>query len=399
MKPALGLMLVILGLVVGVGLRLLHYYPSSATIGSDDQRYVIVARELFGEHESDITPVYYQRIIWRLVLKVYDQLFGLTLRSSVYLMAFLFIVTYLSVASAARVFHSQAAMAGSLAFFATHPLLVSNDLICLPDGLAVALLALAVALVARNSRTRESWPLLLAAFVLGIEFGVKGYFILSFLPLVIYILTSFDSVKSRIKILAFASVCFVAGCAIKPLLLALDGGGMSDAIASYTDYSQRLLEIGVNTNPVFQLASRFIYVKWFLDCGGGFAWASLLGVLALAWPRKRSPLETFLLLNIGMYGVFLFACPASFSPLVFVTKLPRYMTILMPFLALAFGVFLDSLADWCTSNSRQRWFTAAVVMMVFVMLGSGIFQPQLARRRRLSNPFLRSTNSPRSTAS
>src|ERR1700739_4974169 len=56
--------------VVAVGLDARLFY-SRLTIGSDDQRWILSARQLFSERIPDLDVEYYARIVWRVVLRLW----------------------------------------------------------------------------------------------------------------------------------------------------------------------------------------------------------------------------------------------------------------------------------------------------------------------------------------
>ena len=82
---------------VGLAARLFYF---RLTIGSDDQLWILSARQLFSDRVPDLSAAYYARIVWRLVLRLWGLPFGVSLESSAVLMFLLYLLTLLAVAHA-----------------------------------------------------------------------------------------------------------------------------------------------------------------------------------------------------------------------------------------------------------------------------------------------------------
>jgi hypothetical protein len=219
--------------------------------------------------------------------------------------------------------------------------MVRYDLVYWPDTLGIALMVLAYGCTARffvNSRL--AW-ISAAGLLLGLQYGVKEYFVLPIVPLTLVLAWGVWRGQRHWTTLIWLVALFGIGLSFKPLLLWLDGQGAQSNYGSMVSYGQRLAETGA-APIVKQLVQRARYPFWILvTCGGIHGLASLCGLYSLAVEWRRGWAAAFFSGATFLLIAFLAFFPASISPWVFVNMLPRYLPVLTPSLAIGVGFIFD----------------------------------------------------------
>lgn len=330
-------------LALGVLARIYHF---DWTIGNDDQRWIIAAREL-GNPLGTVPAVYYTRIIWSLTLHLWGALFGPTLESSAVLMFLLSCASIVLVAQSGRLLFGSIAGLLAAGFYALHPVNVVQDVMTLPDGLANAILAGHLFLFLLYLRDRRLIYLALSALLVGVSMGAKDYYVLAAVPMGLCLLLDSKLERGKlVPLLVFGG--FVSLGLSIDLGMHLWQSGTPMARFAGADYAERLtLMLGPPSHDGLQhlvrvIVERFRYLEWLLlSYGSGPSVLTAWGLAYLLAKGRRiehlAVAGSFLI----MLG-FLMFMPVSLDPLRFVEMQPRYLMILMPLLAIASGGALSA---------------------------------------------------------
>jgi hypothetical protein len=356
---------------IGLAARLFYF---RLTIGSDDQRWVLSARQLFADRVPDLGTEYYARIVWRFVLRLWGLPFGVSLESSAVLMCLLYLVAIFAVAYVARVAFGREAAVVAAAVVATHPLNLLWDTTTLPDGLGVAMLVVGLALYVTYLQSDRLGALVGAGLLIGLTISVKEYFVLLALPCLVVLMLMRRARRrtSWTPILTFI-LALVLAVGIDFTLDAIDAHPFAHwrAQASYGD---RILAYYTAPSPNatgIRLAAalaeeRSFYVQKLFFDQVGTGLLMLWGLLVLAIRIRSNPVALIVIATIGVLLAFLSLMPAKLHPLIFTVMQDRYLTVVLPFTAIAAGVgvatILRSLAD--AAERRALLIIVAVVCVV-----------------------------------
>lgn len=365
-KPRQFHLTLIVIMLFGILVQLFHFH---LTIGSDDQRWVLTAQDCgVWENSAGLHPVYYSRLGFSCLIKAWGGLAGgVTLEHSAVLMFILAAATTMMVGYAARTAFGSATGVAAATTYAAHPLVILYGVVTLPDVLAVALLTLALWLFFLYLKRPRLYFLAGAAIVAGLCFGVKGYYILISLPFGIGILLQQLPWAWRLRSLAQLVVFFAGGVCLAILIPWMLGSPFS-VTPDVSEYGQRLLDqeqpYASGFGWIARIAvERLDYLRWlFLELGivSGF-----LSLLALTWLTFRSlqrPEYAVLLSASVIFVVFLIGTPASLQPLIFVEMQPRYLTVLLPVLAIGAGDALAALLHALEDDSARRSAAGALLL-------------------------------------
>lgn len=351
-------------------LRLLHF---SVALGSDDQVWMTVAREIASSAQPTDQPVYYTRLLWTWLLIVWGWLGSLTLEwSAVLMFALSGLTTTLIAATTRRAFGERAALLAA-AVYAVHPLAVTYDTVTLPDGFAVCLLAAVMAMFVSYLGSGNRRLLLTLGLVIGLLFGVKNYFVLLGLPCALTILASPLTWAERA-----ARVAMVGGAAVTGLLLTMllgllsgiDAGSHVVSAGEYVDYISR--DAG-GYQGWRQLAAALVgrteyLVALFFGSGAALGLLTLLGIGVFVFRWRRSPNYLFVAATFLVFLLFLMLLPVRLSPLLFTQVQERYLTVVLPALAVATGLVLHEVWRSLTEPTLRR--SAALVFLAVVGLSA-----------------------------
>lgn len=366
LQPRRFLIALIVITLFGVLAQVFHFH---LTIGSDDQRWVGTAQDCgLWENPDRLHPVYYSRLGFSCLIKAWGGLTGgVTLEHSAVLMFILAAATTIMVGYAARTAFGNATGVTAAAVYAAHPLVILYGAITLPDVLAVALLTLSLWLFFLYLTRSRLIFLAGAALVAGLCLGAKSYFILIGLPFGIGILMQHLPWAGRLRRLALLVVFFTGGLSLSILIPWILGSPFS-VTPDVSDYGERLLAkeqpyaSGIAWIARISVA-RLDYLKWlFLELGivSGF-----LSLLALTWLTTRwfeRPEYAVLMSASLLFLVFLIGMPASLQPLVFVEMQPRYLTVLIPVLAIGAGNALAALVHALKDDLARRSAACALLL-------------------------------------
>lgn len=350
----------------GVLAQLFHFH---LTIGSDDQRWVRTAQDCgVWENSAGLPAVYYSRVGFSCLIKAWGGLTGgVTLEHSAVLMFILAAATTMMVGYAARTAFDSATGVTAATVYAAHPLVILNGVITLPDVLAVALMTLALWLFFLYLSRARLFFLAGAATVAGLCLGVKSYYILISLPFAIGILLQPLPWAERLRSLALLVVFFAGGLCLAYLIPWILGSPFS-VTPDVSEYGQRLLTqeqpYASGLGWIARISvDRLDYLKWlFLELGIVSGFLSLLALTWLMFRWLQRPEYAVLLSASILFLAFLIGMPASLQPLVFVEMQPRYLTLLIPVLAIGAGNALAVLIHALEGDSARRSVAGALLI-------------------------------------
>jgi len=348
----------------GVLIRVFHF---RLAMGCDDQVWLITSCNLGEAYLDGVRPVFYGRILWRVLLGAWGAVFGSTLESSAVLMFVLSCTAVFFIAEAARLAFGPVAGLVAAAIHATHPINVVFDVLTVPDGLAVAMLAAALLLFVKYLRSGRIGWLLGAGALVGLSYSVKDYYILAAAPLGLCVLLEKVAWGEKLRRAALFSLLVLAGLSVDFALHAWESGNPLAHVQNNAGYAERIEEWRPNKGTgVRRLHALFweraTYFPWLLVDGGVldgflFLWGSLY--LALTW--KRRPESRMLLMTAAVFFAFLLMMPTKLSPLTFVEMQPRYLTILFPMLAVGGGAACGATLGRLPSSAVRTSLAAALV--------------------------------------
>lgn len=367
----------LLALIVvgGLAIRLLHF---ALPLGSDDQVWIKVAREIAGGQTHTDLPVYYTRLVWTWLLIGWGTLGSLTLEWTSVLMFILGALTILLVAAAARTaFNDRAALLAALVY-AAHPLAITFDTAALPDGLAVCLLAATIAAFIHYLKERRARTLLICGLIIGLQFGVKNYFMLVSLPCALTIVALHIPWRQRCAQIGLLAGSAIAGLAVALLIGAVSGVGVGPHIEGaghYVDYISQ----GGGSESVRSDLVRFaallvgrgeVLTVLFFGFGAAIGCLTLFGLIATAVGARRNPVLLFIAATVLLFVLFLMLMPVRLSPLTFTQFHERYLTVVLPALSIATGAALA--AAWQALTARPLKIAAAGMLLAVVAYGGWV---------------------------
>ena len=258
-------------------------------LGSDDQSG---SRSRGGwRPDSYRPPVYYTRLVWTWLLIGWGTLGSLTLEWTSVLMFILGALTILLVAAAARTaFNDRAALLAALVY-AAHPLAITFDTAALPDGLAVCLLAATIAAFIHYLKERRARTLLICGLIIGLQFGVKNYFMLVSLPCALTIVALHIPWRQRCAQIGLLAGSAIAGLAVALLIGAVSGVGVGPHIEGAGHYVDYISQGGSESAQMCDLALRRPRggaPAFFGFCGDCL---TLFGLIATAVGARRNPVS------------------------------------------------------------------------------------------------------------
>lgn len=352
----------------GLAIRFLHF---SLALGSDDQVWVTVAREISSDAVHTDEPVYYTRLVWTWLLILWGALGALTLEWTAVLMFVLSALTILFIAAAAlAAFGTRAALLAALVY-AAHPLAVSYDTATLPDGLAVCMLAAITWSWLRYLHSPRPALLVVPGLLIGLLFGVKNYFMLVSIPCAATILLSAPDWPRRSRHLGILVGTALAGLGIALLLGVASRVDPSSHVASFGNYVHYISQAPASSADwgmrqlVGLLAERAEGAALlFFGFGALMGALTLFGLAASLCESRRSPTHLFLASASLLFLLFLMFMPVGFSPLTFTQLHERYLTVILPSLAVSTGVALAN--AWGVLDIRSLRIAAATAFIAVV---------------------------------
>lgn len=361
----LPLALIVIG---GLAARYLHF---SLTLGSDDQVWITVAKEIAAGSTPSDEPVYYTRLVWTWLLILWGQLGSIDLEWTAVLMFALSGLTMTFIAAATRTSFSERAALLAALVYAAHPLAITYDTATLPDGLAVCLLAATIWCFMRYLRAPRAVLLIVPGLLIGLLFGVKNYFMLVSIPCTLTILVSARDWQLRVKHVGVLAGASVVGLGLALLLGEAARIDASGHVASFGNYVLYVSQgpASASNQGIRQLIMLFAerteaLVTLFFGFGALMGSLTLFGLITALCESRREPAHLFMVSTALLFLLFLMFMPVRLSPLTFTQLHERYLTVLLPVLAIAAGVALAAL--WTALGNRALRMAAAGSLIAIV---------------------------------
>jgi hypothetical protein len=342
----------LLGVVAaGALVRLFHF---DVTIGSDDQAYVIAARQLVGHDPVPLWEGMYSRIGWRAFLALSTwPLGGPTLERTAVVMFLLSSGATLLVGLIARDLFGRGASLFAAALHATWPIGVLFDVVTLADSLAVPLLLLSVWLFLGHLRGGGLAPLVWAGAAAALLASVKDYFLLVFPCFALATWRHGGAWRGRCGRVLLLGGLAAGGVALTCLLHQLESGDALRAARYARYYRAQPAEYFTDLGTALQLR----YLQWLLLDQREFAGTGVLYALGLlaapALARRSEGARLVALVGLAFF-LFLSFMPVRRVPLLFVEQQRRYGTALEPFAAVLTGGALGLILRACPDLSLRR---------------------------------------------
>ena len=164
---------------VGMAARLFHY---NLATNSDEQHYIVFARQLSGPVPLPILHFFTTRILWGWTLNLWGRLCALDLEWTAVLMFLFAAASIVLVAMIAKRVFGPAAGLVAAAIQATYFINLRYDIMVTPDGLAVPMALLATMLVLDFLKIGGTARLVFAGVILGALIGIKDYYAMMSIP-------------------------------------------------------------------------------------------------------------------------------------------------------------------------------------------------------------------------
>ncbi len=369
------LALIVLG---GLAARLLHV---SVALGSDDQVWIKVAREISAHAVHTDEPVYYTRLVWTWILILWGLLGSLSLEWTAVLMFVLSGLTTVFIAEGTRTaFDTRSALLAAVVY-AAHPLAITFDAYTLPDGLAVCMLAACIWRFLHYLRTPRLTALIVPGLLIGLLFGVKNYFMLVSLACALTMLMLPMAPRLRVTHTGALAAVAIGGLAFALLLGLVSGVDTTSHVTSagnYVDYISRELAPGQGIESARDVVSLLVergasLTILFFGFGTIMGLLTLFGFTFSVAQLRASPAQQFLVSMVVIFLLFLMFMPVRLSPLLFTQLHERYLTILLPPLAISAGVALAAMQEALVTRPLRTaagcLFAAAVGYCLWVPNG------------------------------
>ncbi|MBL7076036.1 MAG: glycosyltransferase family 39 protein [Kiritimatiellae bacterium] len=280
------------------------------------------------------------------------------------LMLILAAVTTIAVGLAGRSYGGESVGLFAALLYGLHPLAVANDPYALPDSLAVMLLSISL-LAYTHSEGGKRWKsLAVSGVVTGASIGAKAYYVLLAPAFAVAIILDSQLTRTeKVRRSANLTLSTIAG-----LLIAFAAGetlsGLSPG-AWLSSYPKRLIELigeapSGSVATVQVLLGRLSYlVTLFVQGAGLIGWLFLAGIVYGLAQWRRCFDSRFLALSVIGFLLFLMFMPVRLSPLLLVEMQYRYLTVVLPMLALLGARF--AVNSWTALHGGGLRLAVAVV--------------------------------------
>lgn len=334
----------------------------------DDLGWLTTSAHFGSKERLDLPSIRYSRPLFRLLLYSWMSIVGDELSKTPILTNGLVVLSMMLIAICGYLAAGETGALVATTLYGFHPICLANDSYCLPDALAVPLLLSSVLCVLCYLRHMRMVYYLFACFLAGLTYAVKEYFLLIALPIIGLSCTRAHLRKIGLgKLLSAGAIALTAGITIQPALNIFDQGTAYDSYRSILEYPKLLIELKFSnprttgtsvTNPLW----RFEYINWLLFYNG-MAVALTFTAVLLALGRGRWLVRwdvAFFIAAMVTFMLFLMFAPVSLFPLMFVEMQRRYLTVVIPFWALALAVVYSS------SRVLTRRFQRCVLFLALV---------------------------------
>jgi hypothetical protein len=321
---------------VGMAGRLFHF---NLATNSDEQHYIVFARQLSGPVPVPILHFFTTRIVWGWTLNLWGRLCALNLEWTSVLM-FLFAAASIVLVAmiAKRVFGLAAALVAA-AIQATYFINLRYDVMTTSDSMGVPIILLSTVLLLDFLKRGKIVRLVFAGALLGALIGIKDYYATISIPFSICLLfrpQPAPPIRSRIGHVAFLGVSAIA---VALLVLLLNYLTLGDALHQFRRLTDNLPTSDSKSSgiawAVGLLGGRFKYLFYVLAENGIVGGVVLLVGAVYLGSLAKQRLDCRLLFMIPvLFLAFLSLMFLSLRPLQFLPQEPRYVIVLVPFLAI-----------------------------------------------------------------
>lgn len=345
-------------------------------MGSDEMCWLATSAEIGGGERVDLPAAWHTRPLFRLVLYLWTSTFGDELVKTSILMYALVTSTLSLIAILGYCVAGPLAALIATTLYAFHPIALTSDSFCIPDGLGVPLVLGAVLSTICYWRFGRPKYFFASFFIAGLTFAVKEYFVLIVVP--IFLLTWARALSAAqpigIKVL-LSAVAFAIGFGVQPALNYLDHHDYRQSYGTFVEYANLLIQQKVagaqaaTSSSVTSIWRRFDYISWLLFSNSMAASVTIAAAfVGVSGQRPAKTWEICLIsLATAIFLAFLMFCPATFSPPVFVEMRPRYLTVVIPLWAVIISAMFAY--DY---NAMQRWKRALLVLVLVAYALSGM---------------------------
>jgi hypothetical protein len=352
----------------GLVIRFLHF---SLALGSDDQVWVTVANEVSADAAHSDEHVYYTRLLWTWLLIAWGSLGSLSLEWTAVLMFALSALTTLFIAAGTRAAFGAHAALLAAAVYAAHPIAVAYDTATLPDGLAVCMLAATFWCFLRYLQVPRRGLLIVAGLLIGLLFGVKNYFMLVSLTCAWALLASVRDWRRWIVPVGILASAAFAGVGIALLLGVASEVDSSSHVTSFGNYVRYISQVPASgaDQGLRQLLMLLVEraegaTLLFFGFGALMGTLTLFGFAHSLCESRRMPAHLFLASTAALFLLFLMFMPVRLSPLTFTQLHERYLTVLLPALAISAGAALAG--AWAAFGARPLRIAAAAAFVAVI---------------------------------
>jgi Dolichyl-phosphate-mannose-protein mannosyltransferase len=354
-------------LIVAVGMagRLFHF---NLATNSDEQHYIVFARQLSGPVPVPILRTFTTRIVWGWTLNLWGRLCALNLQWTAVLM-FLFAAASIVLVAmiAKRVFGPAAALVAA-AIQATYFINLRYDIMATSDSMAVPITLLSTLLLLDFLKSGRTVRLVFAGALIGVLIGIKDYYAMISIPFSICLLLRPQPAPPFASRIGHVAVLGISATTVASLVLLLNYLCLGDALHQFRGISSLLPDADSKSSGaawfIAVVGSRFKYFFYMLAENGITGGIVLLVGAVYLGSLARARLDCRLLFMIPvLFFAFLSLMFLSLRPLNFLPQEPRYLIVLAPFLAVgAAGAIVATWARIADDPVLRRCF--AVLLML-----------------------------------
>ncbi len=321
---------------VGMAGRLFHF---NLATNSDEQHYIVFARQLSGPVPLPILHFFTTRIVWGWTLNLWGRLCELNLEWTAVLMFLFSAASILLVAMIAKRVFGQAAGLVAAAIQATYFINLRYDIMTTSDSMAVPLALLATLLMLDFFKSGGTVRLVLAGFIIGALIGIKDYYAMISIPFSLCLLFRPQPAPPLASRLGQVAILGVSSLAVAALVLWLNYLSLGDALHQFRGLAGLLTDVDSKSSGISWLVGliggRFKYFFYMLAENGIVGGVLLLVGAVYLGSLARARLDCRLLfMNPIMLFAFLSLMLMSVRPPQFLMQQPRYVIVIVPFLAI-----------------------------------------------------------------
>ncbi len=364
--------LILLAIVaVGMAARLFHF---NLATNSDEQHYIVFARQLSGSVPLPIQHFFTTRILWGWTLNLWGRLCALDLEWTAVLMFLFAAASIVLVAMIAKRAFGQAAALVAAAVQATYYINLRYDIMTTSDSLGVPITLLSTLLLLDFLESSRTARLVFAGALIGALIGVKDYYAMISVPFSLCLLFRPQPAPPFASRIGHVVVLGISAITVAALVLLLNYVNFGDAWHQFRGFTDALPDAdsqeGGTSRAIATLGGRFKYFYYMLAENGIVGGVVLLAGAVYLGSLAKSRLDCRLLFMIPvLFLVFLSLMFLTLRPLRFLPQEPRYVMVLVPYLATgAAGAIVATWARICDDAILRRCFVVVLVVITALNL-------------------------------